>query len=94
MFDNVVALFVSFTTGLLIGMFYFLGLWWTVNRLPTVRFAGLFAISSFGLRAGVTLAGFYLVMQGQWQNLLMCLAGFTLARLWLVRKMQLKLIKD
>ncbi|MGD9299965.1 MAG: ATP synthase subunit I [Desulfobacterales bacterium] len=81
------ALGMSFTSGLVIGVFYFLGLWWTVRRLSTVRAPALWTIASFVVRSGIVLAGFYLVMAGRWDNLLACLAGFTLIRLWLIRRL-------
>jgi F1F0 ATPase subunit 2 len=85
---------ISFTSGLVLGAFYFLGLWWTIRRLSTVRAPALWALASFLLRAGIVLAGFYLVMAGRWQNLLVCLAGFTLMRLWLVRRLSPASVKN
>ncbi|MGD9300815.1 MAG: ATP synthase subunit I [Desulfobacterales bacterium] len=76
-----------FGAGVGLGAFYFLGLWWTVRRLPTVRVPALWTVVSFVVRSVVALGGFYLVMAGGWQNLLACLAGFTLIRLWLVRRL-------
>jgi len=85
---NVAVLWMSFATGLIIGAFYFLGLWYTVRKLPTVRVPALWTVISFLVRSGIALVGFYVVMQGRWENLLLCLAGFTLMRLWLVRRLQ------
>ena len=71
--------------GLLLGGFFFAGLWWTVRRgISASRPALLFA-SSLLLRSGVTIAGFYLVGDGQWQRLLACLLGFLVARFVVVR---------
>jgi F1F0 ATPase subunit 2 len=81
------ALGMSFAGGLIIGAFYFLGLWWTIRRLPTARVPALWTIASFLIRSGIVLTGFYVVMKGRWENLLMCFAGFTLMRLLLVRKL-------
>jgi F1F0 ATPase subunit 2 len=78
----------AFGAGVALGVFYFLGLWWTIRRLSIVRGPALWALASFLLRSGIVLAGFYLVMAGRWQNLLACLAGFTLMRLWLVRRLK------
>jgi F1F0 ATPase subunit 2 len=86
MIINAAALGISFCAGLAIGALYFLGLWWTVRRLPALKAPALWVLVSFLLRSAVAVAGFYFVMQGRWQNLLICVAGFTLMRLWLVRR--------
>ncbi|MFW6127514.1 MAG: ATP synthase subunit I, partial [Thermodesulfobacteriota bacterium] len=63
------------------------GLWLTVQRLPGARRPGLLTLLSLIIRLGVTLAGFYLVMAGRWERLLVCLAGFLLVRILLVRRL-------
>ncbi len=76
----------SFITGMGLGGFYFAGLWWTIRRLPYLRTSiYLWVTLSFWIRIGVVLAGFYLVMAGDWRRLLACLAGFTIVRLISVR---------
>ncbi len=70
-------------TGL--GLFYFGGLWLTVRRLPTARRPAFFSLLSFFGRLGVALFGFYLVMGGHWERLLVCLLGFLGVRVILVR---------
>ena len=77
-----------FSAGMALGLLYFLGLWWTVRKLPTMKFPALWAIVSFVVRSGIALAGLYLVMAGRWENLLACMAGFTLIRLWLVHRLK------
>jgi F1F0 ATPase subunit 2 len=45
-------------------------------------------LGSLLLRMGIALAGFYLVSGGHWEQLLLCLLGFVLARLvgtWLMQ---------
>jgi F1F0 ATPase subunit 2 len=79
---------VSLIVGLSIGTFYFIGLWWTLRRLPAVGNPALWTFGSFVVRTAVCVSAFYLVMNGRWENLLMCLAGFTVMRLWLVRKLK------
>lgn len=72
--------------GALLGLFYFGGLWWTVQRLAQSGSPGLLTLGSFFIRTLVTLAGFYLLADGQWQRLLACLAGFIAARFALVSR--------
>lgn len=71
--------------GALLGVLFFGGLWWTVQRglasgRPALWFAG-----SFLLRTSVVLAGMYVVSGGRWEALLACLVGFVAARVILTR---------
>ena len=76
----------SLAAGLGLGAFFFGGLWWTVMRLPTFERPALMVICSLLLRTGVTLGGFFVLSSGHWQRLLVCLAGFAIAR-WVSRRM-------
>jgi len=78
----------SLASGLGIGIIYFGGLWWTVRRLPSTRRPGLLTFVSLGARIFVGLLGFYVIMQGRWERLLLCLLGFTLIRILMVRRLQ------
>lgn len=49
----------ALAVGILLGLVYFIGLWYTVRRLGTRRHPhGLF-VSSFLVRTAIVLAGFY-----------------------------------
>jgi F1F0 ATPase subunit 2 len=72
--------------GIVLGVFYFGGLWWTTQRLLTVSNPALLALASFVVRTVLTLAGFYLVAGSHWVSLIVSLAGFLLARTILVRR--------
>jgi len=74
-------LIIDFSVGILIGSFYFYGLWWTVRNLPRVQNKMLWLTGSFLIRMSAALAGFYLVMGGRWERLLICLLGFVLMRI-------------
>ena len=78
-------LMLALAAGMGLGMFYFGGLWLTVRRLPTARWPALLSMLSFFARLGVVLFGFYLVMGGHWERLLVCLFGFLAIRIILVR---------
>jgi len=67
--------------GLLLGAFFFSGLWWTVNRGISSQRPALWFFGSMLARMSVTLAGFYFVGQENWKRWLTCLLGFVLARL-------------
>ena len=72
--------------GLLIGAVYFGGLWITIGRLPSARVPALLALGSFLLRSLLAAASFVWLAQGSWVRLLVCLAGFLVARLALARR--------
>ena len=79
---------VPLAAGLMLGAFFFGGLWWTVNHAMSTKQPVLWLIGSKLLRMGVALGGFYLVGGAHLERWLLCLAGFVLARLvawWLTR---------
>lgn len=78
----------AFTAGLGIGTFYFMGLWWTVERLPRVRQPAAWILTSFFVRAGLSLLGFYGLLQGGWPLLLTGLAGFIVLRVAAAHRMR------
>jgi F1F0 ATPase subunit 2 len=74
--------------GLLLGAFFFGGLWWTVITGVSSQRPALWFFGSMLLRMSITLAGFYFVGREDWRRWLLCLFGFVLARLvvtWLTR---------
>lgn len=73
-------------TGILLGVFYFGGLWLTVRRLPRSASPELLLLGSFVTRTAIVLVGFYLVMAGRWERLLVCAVGFILVRFLLVAR--------
>jgi F1F0 ATPase subunit 2 len=85
--NHALALVLALMAGLALGLWYFGGLWLTVQRLPGARNPGFLSLVSLIIRLSLTLAGFYLVMAGRWERLLVCLAGFLLMRTVLVRRL-------
>jgi F1F0 ATPase subunit 2 len=71
--------------GLVLGLFYFGGLWLTVRKIPCSGNPGFLVLVSFAVRLLVTLYGMYLVMAGEWERLVACLTGFLLMRIVLTR---------
>jgi F1F0 ATPase subunit 2 len=69
------------TAGLLLGAFFFGGLWWTVNRGVSSQRPALWFFASMLARTSITLAGFYFVGHEDWKRWPPCLLGFVLARL-------------
>jgi F1F0 ATPase subunit 2 len=71
----------AFAAGLVLGAFYFIALWHTVQRLPTAHGPARLMLVSFVLRMAVVLAGFYLIMGGEhWERLAAAMLGFIIIR--------------
>jgi len=66
--------------GVMLGAFFFGGLWWTVSKGIASKRTALWFFGSMLLRTGVVMLGFYFVMGDSWQRLLAALLGFVLAR--------------
>ena len=77
----------AFVAGLLLGAFFFAGLWWTVQKGMTSELPALWFVGSLLLRTGVILVGFYVVAQNHWSRLVMCLLGFLIARVFVVKRL-------
>lgn len=71
--------------GLVLGTMFFGGLWWTVRKCVSSKRPMLWLLSSLLLRTSITLIGFYVVADGHWQRILLCLLGFIMARLIVTR---------
>jgi F1F0 ATPase subunit 2 len=71
---------VALIAGLILGIFFFWGLWYSVRRAVASRRPALWLIGSFLVRTCVTLIGFYYCARGSWQGMLACLVGFIAAR--------------
>lgn len=71
---------IAFVAGLLLGFFYFGSLWLTVQSLVKAKKPALLSVSSFFVRTGATLGGFFIVMSGHWERALACMLGFLVMR--------------
>ena len=75
--------------GLLLGGTFFGGLWWTVRRGLSLEQPAFLFLGSLLLRTALVVSGLYLVSRGDWRRLVASLAGFSLARVWISRKVSL-----
>ena len=75
----------AMVTGVLLGVMFFGGLWWTIRKSVSFKRPAVWFFGSLLLRMGIALAGFYFVSGGHWEWLLVCLLGFVLARLIVTR---------
>jgi F1F0 ATPase subunit 2 len=78
-------LLLAAAAGVLLGAAFFVGLWLTTCRATASARPAIVIFTSLFIRMGLTLGGFYLVADGQWERLLACLLGFVLARLATIR---------
>jgi len=78
-------LLVSLVEGALLGLFFFLGLWWTVHKLESKKHVALFFLGSMLLRTSVVILGFYFLLGDNWQRLIAGLLGFIIARIVITR---------
>jgi F1F0 ATPase subunit 2 len=71
---------IAFGAGLLLGAIFYGGLNWTVKKGLSSHHAGWWFTASLWLRLGMAAGGFYLIGQDDWRRMLICLAGFLIAR--------------
>ena len=75
----------ALVVGLVLGAIFFGGLWWTVRKGVFSKSPALWFLGSLLLRTSIVLAGFYVIGRGHWERLLVCLLGFVIARLIVMR---------
>lgn len=78
--NELLDLILALVAGLLLGVFFFGGLWWTVQRGLSSRRPELWFLGSLLLRTSTAVAGFYFSSGGHWERLLVCLLGFFIMR--------------
>jgi F1F0 ATPase subunit 2 len=71
--------------GITCGLIFFGGLLWTVRKAVTAKSPALLLLLSFLARMAITLTGFYLASYSHWPGMLICLAGFLGARVFVTR---------
>ena len=86
--SDVVSLLPPLVVGVLLGAMFYAGLWWTVQRVVSSKQPALWFVGSQLLRTSVALAGFYWIASSHWERLLVCLLGFVVARLMVMRLTQ------
>jgi len=85
MINNIFPLIIASGTGILLGIIFYGGLWWTVRQSINTSHVALLFSASFLLRIAFVLLCFYLITSGDWKRLLFCLGGFYCGRLILFR---------
>ena len=93
MIDQLLQAIVGAIVGMVLGYFYFAGLWATVQRLPDAKNPAFLALASMFARIILTGLAFYLVWQGSWLRMVSCLAGFLFARTLFIQKLGDSVVK-
>lgn len=79
---------VGFFGGVVLGLVFFGGLYWSVQKLSTVKHPGLLMMASLLLRMGVLLTGLYFLMAGEIKNLLAAVAGVMLMKFVMIARVR------
>ena len=85
MINETLILVLALVAGVLLGAIFFGGLWWTIQKGVSSKRPALWFFGSLLLRTSIALAGFYFIARGRWERLLVCLLGFVMARLIVIR---------
>ena len=84
--SNYWPLVLAAAAGLVLGAFFYLGLYFTVARGLSSPRPALWFLGSFLLRMALVVTGFYFISDAQWQRIIASLAGFVVAglviRIW------------
>jgi F1F0 ATPase subunit 2 len=78
--NELLVLALPLAAGLMLGAFFFGGLWWTVVKGLASPRPALWFLGSMLLRTSVMLTGFYIIGREDWRRWMMCLLGTVLAR--------------
>ncbi len=82
--------FGALCVGMLLGLLYFSGLWWTVRRGIHSNMAALWFTASALLRmAIVVMTVYFIVARSGIANLIACLIGLLVARAMIVRAVRI-----
>lgn len=81
-------MFVSFLFGILIGIVYFGGLYYSTQKFKDVKSPSLFMILSFIIRMAILIAGFYYLSKTGYKNVLIALIGVILVRFIMIFKIK------
>ena len=67
--------------GVLLGAFFFGGLWWTIQKAVSSKLPAFWFLGSMIFRMGVVLTGVYFVCHEHLSRIFPCLLGFVIGRL-------------
>ena len=82
---NLIGYLGVFMGGMLLGLIFFGGLWFTVQKALGSKLPALWFGLSMFVRIGITLGGFYLLTRGNLLHFALCLPGFMLMKILFVQ---------
>ena len=71
---------IAFLVGVILGIFYFGGLYLSVKKIDKVKYPSLLMTVSFIIRMSLLILGFFYISKGDYRNILLALAGVILIR--------------
>jgi F1F0 ATPase subunit 2 len=83
--NDLLSLLPALISGVVLGAFFFGGLWWTVRKLITAKHVALLFLGSMLLRTAIVVLGFYFMLGDDWHKLVAGLLGFVIARIIVTR---------
>ncbi len=78
--NEAVFLILALLTGVILGLIFFGGLWWTVKKGVRSPHPALWFFGSLMIRTGIVIAGLFLIGRGHWERMIVCFLGFIIAR--------------
>ncbi len=81
-------LILGFLGGIVLGLVFFGGLYWSVNQLPTVKYPGLLMMASMFVRMAILLTGLYFLMAGDIKHLLAAVVGVMLVKFVMIARVR------
>ena len=85
--NEILVMVVSLCIGMLFGLFYFGGLWLTLQHMSRSKQPSFTAVVSFAVRSMVCLFCFYLISGSGLEMLAFSLLGFLLSKFVLIRRL-------
>jgi len=83
--NDSLSLIFALAAGILLGIFFWGGLWWTVRKGISVKRPALWFFCSMLLRMSIVLLGFFFILGNDWKRLVAGLLGFIVVRLIVIR---------
>lgn len=75
----------SFFSGIILGLVFFGGLYYTTQKLPSAKMPGLIMIASISLRMIILIGGLYFIYSGDLIRLLIGIVGVFISKYIVIR---------